>query len=98
MCGYPANATGWIESGTTNTGLMSGLAPNTSYYYIFGDPSFGFSQEYSFVTGPVIGPNSSVAVLVNADPVRLSAFSKRHLEMTMLRLHKVKVIGFRAWS
>ena len=70
MCGAPANTTGWIEPGTMNYVLLTGLNTDTKYYYTFGDSDFGFSQEFSFLTGPVVGPNSSILVIANADPVR----------------------------
>ena len=70
MCGAPANTTGWIDPGTLNYVTLEGLMTSTKYYYVYGDPSFGYSAEFSFMTGPVVGPNSSVLVLANADPVR----------------------------
>ncbi|KAK9801333.1 hypothetical protein WJX73_005521 [Symbiochloris irregularis] len=68
MCGYPANATGWIDPGTINYVLVSGLNPSTKYYYQVGDPSFGYSQEFVMLTGPKVGATSSILGLANADP------------------------------
>jgi hypothetical protein len=35
---------------------MSGLRPNTPYYYIFGDPAVGMTPApYRFVTPPPLG-------------------------------------------
>lgn len=31
---------------------ITGLTPNTSYYYVCGDPMLGLSNEYMFTTGP----------------------------------------------
>ncbi len=37
LCDAPANSTGWKEPGTINSGVMTGLEPNTRYYYVVGD-------------------------------------------------------------
>jgi hypothetical protein len=37
MCGAPANSTGWVNPGALNYAAMTGLQPNTRYYYVVGD-------------------------------------------------------------
>jgi acid phosphatase type 7 len=39
--------------GTIHEATLTGLSPSTTYYYIVGSTSDGFSQESSFTTGPV---------------------------------------------
>lgn len=39
------------------------LIPGTRYYYIFGDPSYGWSAEHSFTAAPESGPNASTRVI-----------------------------------
>jgi hypothetical protein len=41
---------GW--NGTLNTALMTGLAANTTYWYVLGDAANGFSAPASFVSQP----------------------------------------------
>ena len=53
----------------TSLGCCSGLATDTIYFYKVGDPNFGFSQEFAFLTGPPVGTTSQIQVLINADPV-----------------------------
>lgn len=48
----------------------SGLATDTIYWYQVGDPNYGFSQTFAFLTGPPVGPTAQIEVLINADPVR----------------------------
>jgi hypothetical protein len=36
MCSQPANAWGYSSPGVINTAVLQQLAPNTTYYYIFG--------------------------------------------------------------
>lgn len=38
LCTSPANDTGYIFPGFFNAVLVSGLTPNTKYYYVVGDP------------------------------------------------------------
>ena len=47
----------------------SGLATDTIYFYEVGDPNYGMSQEFAFMTGPPVGPTSQIEVLINTDPV-----------------------------
>jgi acid phosphatase type 7 len=37
MCGEPASSSGWIDPGLLHTAAMSGLEPDTQYFYIVGD-------------------------------------------------------------
>lgn len=37
LCGGVANSTGYINPGLFHTAKMSGLAPNTRYFYAYGD-------------------------------------------------------------
>lgn len=36
MCSQPASAWGYSSPGVINTAVLKGLAPNTTYYYVFG--------------------------------------------------------------
>ena len=59
-----------MSPGQIYTAKMSGLAPSTRYYYVFGDGSNGaggFSTEFSFTTPPLPGPGSSVNLLMTND-------------------------------
>ena len=45
-------------SGSLHHAIVSGLRPNTTYYYRVGDPSaMLWSDVYSFVSHPGVGPN-----------------------------------------
>ena len=46
---------------------MTGLTPATRYYYIFGDADIGYSKEFSFLSAPLTGPDTSVKILCIAD-------------------------------
>ena len=49
------------DSGALHTVLLgraAPLQPSTRYFYRAGDPQFGWSQEWSFVTPPAVGPDS----------------------------------------
>jgi len=50
LCGGLATGAGWRDPGEIHTALLNNLEYNTTYYYIFGDESFGFSSERSFVS------------------------------------------------
>ncbi|EIE21772.1 Metallo-dependent phosphatase [Coccomyxa subellipsoidea C-169] len=67
MCGAPANSTGWVDPGWLNYAALTGLQPGTRYYYAVGDPAWGFSREFSFVTAPRVGRDASVRFLAVAD-------------------------------
>ena len=40
------------------------LVPGERYFYVFGDPTFGLSQEFSFTASPITSPDSTVRVVV----------------------------------
>ncbi|KAK9918496.1 hypothetical protein WJX75_004496 [Coccomyxa subellipsoidea] len=67
MCGAPANSTGWVDPGWLNYAALTGLQPGTRYYYTVGDPAWGFSREFSFVSAPRVGRDASVRFLAVAD-------------------------------
>ena len=67
MCGAPANSTGFVNPGAINRVLLTNLTANTRYYYVYGDPKFGFSSEASFLTSPPVGPDSTLEFLIVAD-------------------------------
>ncbi|KAK9845224.1 hypothetical protein WJX81_000461 [Elliptochloris bilobata] len=68
MCGGVANSTGFIDPGILNTAKMAGLAPDTRYFYIYGDEYFGWSEEASFFTAPEPGAEGAgVELLALAD-------------------------------
>jgi len=67
MCGEPAKSKGFLAPGAINTVLVTGLAPNTRYFYQYGAPATGFSREASFLSAPTTGPGSSVKLLMVAD-------------------------------
>ncbi|KAK9804531.1 hypothetical protein WJX73_005386 [Symbiochloris irregularis] len=67
MCGSPANDTGYVPPGSLHRVNLTGLTTSTRYYYVFGDPSFGFSKEFTFLSAPKIGPNETVHFLAIAD-------------------------------
>lgn len=46
---------GWIHEAT-----LTGLVPDTTYYYIAGDEADGFSSEFDFTTGPPPDVNCGV--------------------------------------
>ncbi|KAL6770803.1 hypothetical protein ACKKBF_B32745 [Auxenochlorella protothecoides x Auxenochlorella symbiontica] len=66
LCDAPANSTGWKEPGTINSGVMTGLEPNTRYYYVVGDEGEGPSSKVtSFISAPT--PEDTVHLLALAD-------------------------------
>ena len=36
LCGVPATTDGWVDPGHLHEALMTGLKPNTRYYYKYG--------------------------------------------------------------
>lgn len=59
LCGAPANSTGWRAPGFINTAIFTGLTPSTLYYYVFGDDEGGPSQEFNFLSAPIIAPSTT---------------------------------------
>ena len=49
------------------SGQMTGLLPDTRYYYRVGDVSYGFSKIYSFVSPPSSQTDSVLKMFVIAD-------------------------------
>lgn len=66
MCGGAAKTNGWMDPGLLHTAVMTQLKPATRYYYVYGD-SFGWSAEQSFVSAPVVGPDSSFNMVAYGD-------------------------------
>ncbi|KJE91696.1 hypothetical protein CAOG_02793 [Capsaspora owczarzaki ATCC 30864] len=67
MCGEPATSYGYRPAGLIHTVIFTGLQPRTRYYYVFGDPSYGMSTIYSFVSAPARGDTSLVRWVVFGD-------------------------------
>ncbi|KAK9824258.1 hypothetical protein WJX72_008984 [[Myrmecia] bisecta] len=68
LCGAPAKTTGFVDPGALNSANMKDLQPNTWYYYVFGDQELRlFSTEASFLTGPPVGPDSSISFIATSD-------------------------------
>lgn len=68
MCGPPASTVGWVDPGTLHYAVMTGLAPATRYYYVYGtgEEAGGgsdgtWSREASFVTAPGRGGATGAA-------------------------------------
>jgi hypothetical protein len=66
MCGDIAANEGWRSPGMIHSALLTGLKSNTTYYYIFGGLG-GYSDEFSFKTGPEVGPDSGIDILAFGD-------------------------------
>lgn len=54
-------------AGYTHDAVMTNLKLNTRYYYVFGDPSTGWSDEFSFLSSPGVGPDVHVHSVVYGD-------------------------------
>lgn len=67
LCGPPANGQGWFPPHVWNTAVMTDLSPATTIYYRYGSASGGWSDEYSFTSAPVTGPDTPVSILAYAD-------------------------------
>ena len=55
------------STGVFNNALLTSLSASTRYYYVVGDPTYGVSAEYSFVTAPPVGTNETVKIFAIAD-------------------------------
>jgi len=65
LCHAPANQTAqqWFRSpGYIHTVYLDNLSPDTVYYYIYGDDTNGYSDEYSFHTAPMPGTTGIIFV------------------------------------
>eukprot|EP00743_Colponemidia_sp_Colp-15_P006986 GILK01007539.1.p1 GENE.GILK01007539.1~~GILK01007539.1.p1 ORF type:complete len:660 (-),score=66.82 GILK01007539.1:116-2095(-) len=61
LCGPPANieaAMRFRDPGYAHKALIKGLKPNTRYFYRYGSNVQGWSEEYSFVSAPLVGEQS----------------------------------------
>ena len=60
--------------GSLHYATLTGLAPNTKYFYRYGDSALAlFSQEYSFTTPPVPSASATVNFLAWADAGQATA-------------------------
>jgi len=66
LCGQTAGGRGWASPGAIHSAVMSGLQPNTRYYYQVGCPSGGRSQVFGFRTPPLPG-SGALRMLAWAD-------------------------------
>lgn len=59
LCGYPANDSGWFDTGLIHTARMSGMKAlaGKTIYYIFGDAATNLfsTREYQFRVPPLAG-------------------------------------------
>lgn len=68
LCGAPASAEGWRAPGFLHQALLTGLTPNTEYFYTVGDESsFSKSDVLSFFTAPVPSPETEVDFIIFGD-------------------------------
>eukprot|EP00731_Ephydatia_muelleri_P019818 Em0012g643a len=67
MCGSPATDFGFLDPGMLHQVTMDNLVPGERYFYVFGDPTFGLSQEFSFTASPITSPDSTVRIVVYGD-------------------------------
>lgn len=73
VCGAPANATGWFDTGLIHIALLEGMEAlaNQQIYYIFGDEDTNdYSKEYRFFVPPLPGtqpPDRGTTVVLYDD-------------------------------
>jgi len=67
MCGPPATTNGYHDAGYILQAVFGPLQPWTRYYYIYGDSTYGFSQEASFVSPPTVGTKQEFSILAFGD-------------------------------
>lgn len=68
MCQEPAKKAGFISPNQIYRGDLTGLAPNTRYYYQVGSDAAGWSAEKSFLTPPAADdPSATMRMLITAD-------------------------------
>ena len=51
MCGPPATTVGWLEPGLLHRTLLADLAPDTQYFYYYGDKVCECMSEAGLVAG-----------------------------------------------
>ncbi|CAL8471017.1 g10559 [Coccomyxa elongata] len=74
MCGTPANTYGYFEPGSMHYGTITGLAPDTTYYYTYGDAALNlFAPEASFVTPPLPSAADKIHFIAWADAGQANA-------------------------
>jgi len=81
LCGEPATSVGWVDPGVMHSATMTGLMPDTQYFYQYGDEDLGLSRVLSFVTPPVAGPHATVALLHVADMGQAEVDGSNELSM-----------------
>ena len=60
--------------GSLHYGTITGLAPNTRYYYTYGDATLGlFAPESTFVTPPLPDASAKVHIVAWADAGQANA-------------------------
>ena len=63
-----------LVQGSLHYATLTNLAPNTKYFYRYGDSALAlFSQEYSFTTPPVPSASATVNFLAWADAGQATA-------------------------
>jgi hypothetical protein len=67
LCGAHATTQGWMSPHIWQYALLTGLKPATVYYYVFGSDAGGWSDERSFLSAPLPGPNTPVNIFAVAD-------------------------------
>lgn len=67
MCTPPSTTLGYFSPGFQLSAEMTGLLPDTRYYYRVGDVSYGFSKIHSFVSPPKPQTDSVLKMFVLAD-------------------------------
>ncbi|MCA9668507.1 MAG: metallophosphoesterase family protein [Myxococcales bacterium] len=79
---YTKTATGTVESnisatlGHTSVATLSGLSPNTTYFYRVGGAQGGFSKEYTFRTGPTVNAKCGTYRFAYAGDSRAEAWEQ----------------------
>ena len=68
LCGEPANMSAhFIDPGQLHDVLLTGLKPNTKYFYRYGNKKHKFSSIKSFTTPPMHGSETTVKFIIYGD-------------------------------
>jgi hypothetical protein len=67
MCGGVAKSHGWREPGIIHTAVLTELQSHQRYYYIYGDDSGHWSEEYSFYAAPTPNRDQNVKLAAYGD-------------------------------